>query len=525
METDQVEQFRQMRKSVLAFARVMFGLVPQPIREEFKEEYEKGLLLKDEEWREFVRTVSPRHYHPYREGVHLTWQQSLILIGVDKALKGECSLRLSIVSGHGIGKSMVLSLIILWFLFVHPQCQVACTSPGREQLYDVLWKELKKWIDKMPKDFASLYVWETTHVRMKENPEVWFARAKTASKENTEALAGVHADWVLIAVDEASGVDEPIFETMEGSLTSGNILVFLISNGTRANGYFFDTHHKDKSRWQNFEFSSLDSPRVDNKYIDAIVAKYGADSVQYAIRVLGKFPSEDLMDDGGYVPLLSEKDIHVAHDFGKLTRFSSTSIMGVDPSGEGDDKTSWVIRDNFKAKKVHEEAKSTAKSIAERTLTLMAEFNIQPRNVVVDSFGSGMDVGKEIAIATKGQYNITTVNVGEPCVKDTDKEQFINKRAEIYYKLKKWFAQGGEVIENENMKQELLGIKYKRAINGKIQIMSKVEMKKKFGLKSPNDADALSLTFLRNIVDVDQQNRARINEQREQDDFDPFEVI
>ncbi len=123
---------------------------------------------------------------------HLTWQQALALYGVDKALRKEVPDRISIVSGHGIGKSTLLALLILWFLFVHPDSQVACTSPSKEQMYDVLWKELKKWLDKAPPQINQMYIWESSHIRMKESPEVWFARAKTSSKENTEALAGVH---------------------------------------------------------------------------------------------------------------------------------------------------------------------------------------------------------------------------------------------------------------------------------------------------------------------------------------------
>lgn len=518
-------EYRKMELSPVYFARQVWGLVPQPLKPEYKLLMVNARRnLRGKDWDDFCEGVKASWYMPYEDGQYLTWQQTLVLYGVEKAVRGEVPLRISIVSGHGIGKSMVLSILILWFLFVHPDAQVACTSPGKEQMYDVLWKELKKWIDKMVSQIGRLYEWETSHVRMKEAPNVWFARAKTASKENTEALAGVHADWVLIAVDEASGVEEAIFETMEGSLTSGNILVFLISNGTRANGYFFDTHHKDAERWQNYSFSSLDSPRVDMRYVDSIIAKYGADSAQYAIRVLGQFPKEDVMDDGGYVPLLTEAQINMQPDFGDLTKFSSLSVMGVDPAGEGDDKTSWVIRDSFKAKKIHEELKSTAKSIAERTITLMDLYGVRPENVVVDSFGVGADVGKEIAVATKGQYNVTTVNVGEMCDREIDQELYINKRAEIYYKAKQWFRAGGEIVENENMKEELMGIKYKRAINGKIQMMSKVDMKKKYGLRSPNDADALSLTFIRDIPKVSRAEQDRA-EQAYEEDFDPFSVI
>lgn len=521
----ELETYLKMRKSFVFFIKQTWDLIPQPVLPEYTAQFSKGLKSLGKEWDKFCLSVTPEWFQPYQSNKHLTWQQSLVAYGIDKAIKGEVPLRISVVSGHGTGKSTESSWLILWFLFAHADCQVACTSPGSEQLYDVLWKEIKKWIEKMPPGLADLYMWESSHIRMKESPNVWFARAKTASKENTEALAGVHADWVLIIVDEASGVDEPIFETMEGALTSGNILVFIVSNGTRANGYFYDTHHKDASRWQNFTFSSLDSPRVDEKYVTGIVDKYGIDSVQYAIRVLGKFPKEDGMDDSGYVPLLRETDVRTQHDFGRQLHFSRDSVLGVDPSGDGDDKTSWVIRDNFKAKKLYEEAKSTSKTIAERTLTIMTEYGIRPRNVVIDAFGVGADVGKEIAIASKGRINVTTVNTGDKCELDKDKDVYLNKRAMCYYEAKKWLSSGGELVENDNMKEEMLGIRYKRNLAGMIQIMPKLEMKKKYGLKSPNDADAFSLTFLRSIPKESDEYMQRAYNAIDEADFDPFAVL
>ena len=515
--------YNEMEKSSLYFVKQVWNLTPQKLKKEHKQAFLDGLKLKGKEWDGFTRNVRKDWFEPFEEGKNITWQQALILFGVDKAIRGDIPLRISIVSGHGIGKSMTLSLLILWFLFVHPEAQIACTSPGKEQLYDVLWKEIKKWIDRAYPSIGQMYEWESSHIRMKESPMTWFARAKTASKENTEALAGVHADWVMMAIDEASGVDEAIFETMEGSLTSGNILVFLISNGTRANGYFFDTHHKDSARWQNYTFSSLDSPRVDVKYVNGIIEKYGIDSIQYAIRVLGQFPKEDGMDDSGYVPLLQDQSIRTQPDFGQGLTFSEDAILGVDPAGDGDDKTSWVIRDTFKAKKLCEEAKSTSKTIAERTMTLMMEYGIKPHNVIVDAFGTGHDVGKEIALASRGTINVTTVNTGEKCATEVDQDLYLNIRAECFYKAKMWLQSGGEIVENGNFKDELKGIRYKRNLAGKIQIMPKLDMKKKYGLKSPNDADAFSLTFLTpEYVDdpdfqlrVDNNRNNRLNVQRD----------
>src|SRR3990167_3399329 len=281
----EAEEFGKMQASPIYFILRVWNLAPQPLKPQYRAIFLSGLALKGKEWDAFCATVRPDWFMPYVENFHLTWQQSLVLYGIEKSLKKEVHGRISIVSGNGIGKSTLLAMVILWFLFVHPNCQVSCTAPGATTLFDVLWKELSKWLSKMPLSMAALYEWQNTYIRMKENPQEWFARAKTSSKENSEALAGVHGDWVLVAVDEASGVEEMIYETMEGALTGENVLVFLISNGTKNEGYFYDSHHRDRMRWQTYSFNSLESPRVTEKFVEGWKIKYGEDTVQYDIHV------------------------------------------------------------------------------------------------------------------------------------------------------------------------------------------------------------------------------------------------
>lgn len=515
-------EYEEMEMSSLYFIRQTWGLVPQKLKPEYRERFRLGLRMNGKHWDNFCSLVKPYWFEEYREGLHMTWQQALVCYGVDKGLRGHVPMRISIVSGHGIGKSMIVSVLILWFLFVHPDAQIACTSPGKEQMYDVLWKELKKWIDKMPKAMAQMYQWESSHVRMKESPETWFARAKTSSKENTEALAGVHADWVMIPVDEASGVEEPIFETMEGALTSGNILVFLISNGTRSIGYFYDTHHKDKERWQNYSFSSLDSPRVNQKYVDDIVAKYGSDSVQYAIRVLGSFPNEGIMDDSGYVQLFNEKDLHIV-PFDPEWKPVGRVRAALDASGEGQDESEWAVRDGMRAAIVAEEKISTPASMAVKSLTVCDKFGVDPIDFVIDSFGKGSDVSMEIALATAKQkrpWRVTPVNIGEQCEDEQDRLLFVNIRAMIFYRLMMWCRRGGELMDSDRLKDELLSIRFKRTPNGRIQIMDKVSMKK-LGFSSPNKADSLSMLFLRPENLEKRSVLGDIQRDRREIEFDP----
>lgn len=516
-----------MEASPLYWIRQVFGLIPQQIKPEYRSQFLIGLAMRGKAWDAFCTTVRPHWFQEYKSGLNITWQQTLALYGVEKALLGECSSRISIVSGHGIGKSTLLSWLILWFLFVHQDAQVACTSPGAEQMYDVLWKELKKWIDAMPEELKVVYEWESTHIRMKDSPQTWFARAKTSSKENTEALAGVHADWVLIAVDEASGVEEPIFETMEGALTSGNVLVFLISNGTRSIGYFFDTHHKDKDRWQNYSFNSEESPRVDQKFSNDIISKYGKDSVQYRIRVRGEFPDEGIMDDAGYVQLFNDADIHIV-PFDGNWRPVPRVHAALDPSGEGQDSSEWAARDRVRAGIIASEKISTPASLAAKSITLLDVFGINPMDFIVDAFGKGHPVGQEIALATATRKNargepdtfrVIPINTGETCDDESDKLLFVNKRAMLFYRMLMWSRAGGEFMDSPGLKDELLSIRFKRTGNGRIQIMDKIMMKK-LGFKSPNKADALSMTFLHSDI-VDYNPTYKSSSPNDFDEHDP----
>jgi hypothetical protein len=341
----------------------------------------------------------------------------------------------------------------------------------------------------------------------------------------------VHADHVLIVVDEASGVPEQVFNTAEGALTSGNVFVLLISNPTRTMGYFFDSHHKNSKDWQMYGFTSEVSPVVDIQYVKRQAQRHGVESDEYRIRVQGRFPHEAIMDDTGYMALIPASRLLVEPVTDDQYPFRGRLVLGVDPSGEGKDKATWCIRDLFKAQIVAEATTTNPREVAERTLTLLERYKVAPEDVVVDSFGIGSDVGKEIAIASQGRYRVYTVLVGNPPkyeeeyngsfffrkddeVDEHNEDLYLNLRALMFFRTRKWLIGGGVLldasVDNSPFSNELQMIRYKRSLHGnKIQIMSKKEMLK-LRIPSPNMADALALTFLRDS-DTIRQSKAEID--------------
>ncbi|MEK6849153.1 MAG: hypothetical protein AABY01_01135, partial [Nanoarchaeota archaeon] len=187
-----------------------------------------------------------------------------------------------------------------------------------------------------------------------------------------------------------------------------------------------------------------------------------------------------------WMPLLDESNLKFCPDIGSW----NNTRLGIDPSGDGSNLTAMVLRDAFRAKIAHLEQYSTTKSVVEAGLTLTTNYGIPANLVTVDNFGEGANVSREWALAT--QERINAVNVGDPA---DNRERFINMRAELYWRLREWILAGGQLVKHEKWK-ELLTIRYKRTLSGKIQIMSKLEMRERMGADSPDCSDAFSETFL-----------------------------
>lgn len=486
---EDIDLFKAFRASPIVFVEKMWGLKPQPIKKDHIVEVNK--LVEAGKWDE----IKQEHFEPFIKGEHITWQQWQILKAVELARAGIALPKISVVSGHGTGKSCSIAWLLLWFLFCFKDAQIPCTAPTSSQMHDILWKEVAIWLPRMPKAIADKYEWTSEYVRIKESPETWFARARTASKENSEALAGVHGEHVMVLVDEASGVYDEIYNTAEGSMTGENVLVILISNGTRLIGYFYDTHHADSHNWQNLSLDADKSPIVVRKYVDRIIERHGRDSDEYSIRVAGGFGREEGVDEQGYVPLLVEADLREAGS----KELKGRVKLGIDPAGDGGDAMAQVARDPYIAKITALEKTNTSKTIANFAVETIEAHGIDGTDCACDNFGIGANVPQEIALSAKPgdpAIRIHGVNVG---YKAQDDERFFNLRAELAWRLREWVKAGGEFVDLDKWKEELLALRYRRTAGkiSKIQLMDKRTMRKlnlNHG-KSPNKADAAMLTF------------------------------
>jgi len=113
----------------------------------------------------------------------------------------------------------------------------------------------------------------------------------------------------------------------------------------------------------------------------------------------------------------------------------------------------------------------------------------EPDEILVDSIGLGagvVDRLRELGLPARG------INVSESA---SFKAMYVNLRAELWYRALAWFEKRDVAIPNDDrLINELATVRYKFASNGKRQIESKDEIKRR-GLKSPDVADSFVLTF------------------------------
>lgn len=454
-----IELYNRMKKDPFLFIHVMRGLTPQ-------------LQKKD----------------PFVKWKNITWQQARIVQAVKNAVNWGKN-KITIRSWHGVGKSTILSMIIIWFLFCFKDCKIPCTAPTQSQMYDVLWWELHTWIKKLPEWVQSHFIRQSDYIRISENPTMWFARAATGKKENTEALAWLHADDMLLVVDEASWVPDEVFNSSKWALTSPNTIFIMISNPTRLSWYFYRSHNELKDSFACLHFNSEESPIVDQAFVDEIIQENGIESDQYNIRVKGEFPN-DVLDSDWYSKLFDINSI----EFVPIAPFRP-NIMWVDPAGQGKDQTIVVARDTFYAKILAKQQTSTDLSVAELVVANAYSYGIPIENVVYDNFGVWANLWMEMSNLGRPVW----VNVGH---KAHNEKIFENLRAELYRRVAERLKKWGKLIWSKESRKDLNMIEYKRGLNGKIKIMSKDEMRKKFW-KSPDVADALMMSFFRTVFAVD----------------------
>lgn len=450
------------------------------------------MLLGFETRREIARLISE---DPARAIETFTNGQATPLVWQKETLEAsQKHPRLAIRSGHGVGKTATLSWLVILFLldcYVNgEEGKVLCTAPTSHQLKIVLWAEVARWVRRLSEPFKSMISVVNDFIVIKGRERDLFATARTAKKDQPEALQGIHAERVLFVLDEASGIPDIVFEYGGGSLSTKGAQAIMTGNPTRVGGYFYDAFHKDRALWWTRKVSGADVPElVSNDYIESIKRKYGEESNVFRVRVLGEFP---VHEDDVVIPL-------ELLEAAKIRPWPQIEYMqprwGLDVARFGDCRTALSKRAGsvlyeptkwWRQRDTVEIGGLTQKEVDD------CESHLRNPIIIVDAIGVGAGVADWLKHYGERIGNVHALNVSELPAKPG----FAKMRDEIWWRTREFFESRDACLPevgSDDLIAELCTIKYSITPNGKIKVQSKDDIRKE-GRDSPDLADSFVMT-------------------------------
>ncbi len=416
------------------------------------------------------------------------WQRdALIEIGkrLQAGMSADEAIQLAIASGHGIGKSALVSWLILWAIATHEDTKGVVTANTENQLKTKTWAELAKW----HRICLVRHWFELTATALfSKDPaheKTWRIDMVAWSERNTEAFAGLHnkGKRILLVFDEASAIPDLIWEVSEGALTDANteIIWCCFGNPTLNTGRFRECFGRFRHRWITRQIDSRTVAMTNKAQLQKWVDDYGEDSDFVRVRVRGVFPSSSAN------ALIGPEDVERAMSrHYDVTQYEfAAKILGVDVARQGDDSSVIYPRQGRVAFKPRLLRIPDTMLVAQQVALSMDKW--KPDAVFVDSTG-GYGVGVVDALR---QINKTPIEVyfsGKPL-----DGRYFNKRSEMWFEMAKWIKDGGALPRDRELAEELIAATY--TFQGdKFRLCDKDDIKDLIG-RSPDKADALALTF------------------------------
>lgn len=429
------------------------------------------------------------------------WQKDQ-LQGIGEALKAklitpqdavEMVVQEATASGHGIGKSAEVSIIVCWAMATMPHCRGVVTAGTENQLRTKTQPEVAKWARMMI--CAHWFDCTATKIVHKQHPTSWRIDFIPWSETNPEAFAGLHNQGrrILVVIDEASQVADIIWETIRGALTDANTQIIFLAYGnpTRNSGEFRLCFGRNKHRWTTRQIDSRTVPGTNLALFEQWVEDYGEDSDFVRVRVRGVFPR------AGSMQLIPSDVVDAARARDCDALITEPVVLGVDVARFGDDQSVIAIRQGRDAK-----SRPWKRFRGIDTMTLASEVHAvawQYRTDAIFVDGGGMGAGvvdrlEQLELPPGCQ--LYEVNFGGKSSSTTwtkDDAATANKAAEMWWSMRAWLHRGALPDEQE-IEDDLCGREYGYNANSQIILERKEDMKKR-GLASPDNGDALALTF------------------------------
>lgn len=404
-------------------------------------------------------------------------------------------------SCHDAGKSFVAAVAVAWWLDpeVHPvgSAFAVTTAPSDHQVKSILWREVQN-LHRRYNLSGRITLDAQWYMGQGERELVAYGRKPQAyvnSDQAMQAFQGIHAEFVLVVIDEAAGVPEWLFNSADTLVTNESSRVLAIGNPDDPSSHF-EKIHRPGSGWHTIHIGAKDTPNfsgewvppqlrrllLSKQWVRERIKRWGRKSALFIAKVLGKFPevSTDTIITPRMVLDAQGRDL-------SDKMIDEPGQYGVDVARFGGDETCIYLNRGGVIRLRYAAHKMAVTETTGRIINVLDEDNVGLTElpVVVDEVGVGggvVDLGRERGLRVIG------FGAGERAMRPS---KFANRGAEAWWAFKILMEEGLVDLdpEDEDLAAQLQSRKYWMDSAGRIHIEKKEDMKKR-GLPSPDRADA-----------------------------------
>ncbi len=410
--------------------------------------------------------ISPPGFAKAVLGLNLYGWEEKILWDLDTP--GAVALR----AANGSGKTSVVGAsAALWNAGAFPGSLTICTASVYRQVSEQLFPTLHQHAGKFPGG-----TFNATDVTLANGSKIFGFATDEANK-----FEGWHNPHLLIIADEAKGIPQPIFESIE---RCAPVRFLLMSSPGGCNGFFYDAFNARRKYFRQHVVTAFDCPHISPEWIAGQIEKYGREHPLIQSMIFAEFMAGDA--DGCVIPLqLVERLLAKPPTFAD----DGTVAAFVDFSAGGDETVLAVRRGNKIEIAAAFREPDTMKTIG-RLIQIFVQQKLTADQISGDAGGLGLPI---IDRLTESGWAIQRVNNGSPASKP---EAYCNLAAECWFEARVKIEKGEVILPNDpELIAQLTSRRGWPDSKGRLQLESKADMRSR-GLPSPDRADAVLGTIM-----------------------------
>lgn len=426
--------------------------------------------------------------------------------------------RLSVRGAHGLGKTTLAAIVILWFALTRDgqDWKIPTTASAWRQLTKFLWPEVHKWARRIRWDVVGREPFNPRTELLGEKLKLSTGEAFGMASDNAALIEGAHADNLLFVFDESKTIPAPTWDAVEGAFSTGECYWLAISTPGEPSGRFYEI----QSRRPGFEDwtvrhvtleETIAAGRISQAWADARRRQWGEKSAVYQNRVLGNFASSD---EDSVIPLtLIEQANERYLSWVERGRPGEIRAVGVDVARGGEDMSvlAPVVEEETETGKLRiiaeleRHAKEDTMQTTGRALALLARYARREQNgvtvispirpkIVVDVIGIGAGVVDRLR--EQGHLVVAfNASEGTKVMDASGILSFLNKRSAAWWALRDLLAAGEIALPpDDRLTGDLTAPRWKVTSGGKVQVEGKDDIRSRIG-RSTDDGDAVVMAL------------------------------